>query len=70
MVQPVVPTVPAVATRSRVGKTLSIVAPCFNEQEVLDLFFARIDAELAAWGSTTRSSASMTAAATTPWRCC
>jgi glycosyltransferase involved in cell wall biosynthesis len=50
MVQPVVPTVPAVATRSRVGKTLSIVAPCFNEQEVLDLFFARIDAELARLG--------------------
>jgi glycosyltransferase involved in cell wall biosynthesis len=34
-------------TRSRVGKRLSIVAPCYNEQEVLDLFFARIDAELA-----------------------
>ncbi len=39
-----------VATRSRVGKTLSIVAPCFNEQEVLDLFFDRIDAELARLG--------------------
>lgn len=41
---------PAVATRSRVGKTLSIVAPCFNEQEVLDLFFARIEDELAKVG--------------------
>lgn len=41
---------PAVATRSRVGKRLSIVAPCFNEQEVLDLFFERIDAELARLG--------------------
>ena len=36
--------------RSRVGKRLSIVAPCFNEQEVLDLFFERIDAELARIG--------------------
>ena len=36
----------AAAPRSRVGKRLSIVAPCFNEQEVLDLFFTRIEAEL------------------------
>ncbi len=34
-------------TRSRVGKRLSLIAPCYNEQEVLDLFFARIDAEMA-----------------------
>ena len=53
MVQPASfapPPAPAVATRSRAGKTLSIVAPCFNEQEVLDLFFERIDAELAKLG--------------------
>jgi glycosyltransferase involved in cell wall biosynthesis len=37
-------------TRSRAGKRLSIVAPCFNEQEVLDLFFARIEQELAQLG--------------------
>ena len=37
----------APAVRTRAGKRLSIVAPCYNEQEVLDLFFARIDAELA-----------------------
>jgi len=36
--------------RSRVGKRLSIVAPCYNEQEVLDLFFERIDAALAEVG--------------------
>lgn len=36
----------AVPTRSRAGKRLSIVAPCFNEQEVLDLFFERIEEEL------------------------
>jgi glycosyltransferase involved in cell wall biosynthesis len=41
---------PAASTRSRVGKRLSIVAPCYNEQEVLDLFFERIDAELAGLG--------------------
>ena len=35
------------APRSRAGKRLSIVAPCYNEQAVLDLFFARIEAELA-----------------------
>lgn len=53
MVQPASfapPPAPAVATRSRAGKTLSIVAPCFNEQEVLDLFFERIDTELAKLG--------------------
>jgi glycosyltransferase involved in cell wall biosynthesis len=54
MVSPVAsaatPVAPAAVTRSRVGKRLSIVAPCFNEQEVLDLFFDRIDAELAALG--------------------
>ena len=44
------PPAPAVTTRSRAGKTLSIVAPCFNEQEVLDLFFERIDTELAKLG--------------------
>ena len=41
--------VPAVI-RSRAGKRLSIVAPCYNEQEVLDLFFDRIDAEMAKLG--------------------
>ncbi len=41
------PVTPAVPTRSRAGKRLSIVAPCYNEQEVLDLFFARIEDELA-----------------------
>lgn len=40
----------AVPTRSRAGKRLSIVAPCFNEQEVLDLFFARIEDQLARLG--------------------
>lgn len=40
----------AAPTRSRVGKRLSIVAPCYNEQEVLDLFFDRIDAELGKLG--------------------
>ena len=54
MVSPIASTpasapVPA-PTRSRVGKRLSIVAPCYNEQEVLDLFFERIDAELAKLG--------------------
>ncbi|PZR34233.1 glycosyltransferase family 2 protein [Caulobacter segnis] len=37
-------------TRSRAGKRLSIVAPCFNEQEVLDLFFGRIEDELGKLG--------------------
>jgi glycosyltransferase involved in cell wall biosynthesis len=37
---------PVPATRTRASKRLSIVAPCYNEQEVLDLFFARIEAEL------------------------
>lgn len=41
---------PAPAVRSRTGKTLSIVAPCYNEQEVLDLFFDRIQAELTRLG--------------------
>ena len=41
---------PAPVTRSRAGKRLSIVAPCYTEQEVLDLFFARIDAALAQVG--------------------
>lgn len=41
---------PAAPTRSRAGKRLSIVAPCFNEQEVLDLFFDRIEAELGRLG--------------------
>ncbi len=45
-----VPVPPAPAARTRVGKRLSIVAPCYNEQEVLDLFFERIDAELAKLG--------------------
>lgn len=40
----------AAPTRSRAGKRLSIVAPCFNEQEVLDLFFDRIEAELGRLG--------------------
>jgi polyisoprenyl-phosphate glycosyltransferase len=48
MVQSPIPaSLPAPVTRSRVGKRLSIVAPCYNEQEVLDLFFARIEDELA-----------------------
>lgn len=52
MVEPVASPMPPlpVATRSRVGKTLSLVAPCYNEQEVLDLFFDRIDAEMAKLG--------------------
>nr|WP_295111481.1 glycosyltransferase family 2 protein [uncultured Caulobacter sp.] len=51
MVQsPVAVPVPAAATRTRVGKRLSLVAPCYNEQEVLDLFFARIEDELAKLG--------------------
>ncbi len=41
--------VPAV-TRSRSGKRLSIVAPCFNEQAVLEMFFARIQAVLEGLG--------------------
>ena len=36
--------------RSREGKRLSIIAPCFNEQEVLDLFFDRLEAALGACG--------------------
>lgn len=39
-----------VPPRSRAGKRLSIVAPCFNEQAVLDLFFERIEDELAKIG--------------------
>lgn len=39
-----------VPPRSRAGKRLSIVAPCFNEQAVLDLFFERIEDELAKLG--------------------
>ncbi|MET3665525.1 glycosyltransferase family 2 protein [Caulobacter sp. 1776] len=50
MVSSVFPTAPAVPTRHRAGKRLSIVAPCYNEQEVLDLFFDRIDAELVKLG--------------------
>ncbi|ENZ80696.1 MULTISPECIES: glycosyltransferase family 2 protein [Caulobacter] len=41
------PLAASLVTRSRVGKRLSLIAPCYNEQEVLDLFFARIDAEMA-----------------------
>ncbi len=37
-------------TRSRTGKRLSIVAPCFNEQAVLDLFFAQIEDTLSQLG--------------------
>jgi len=44
------PASPPAVTRSRVGKRLSIVAPCYNEQAVLDLFFERIEAELASLG--------------------
>ncbi|WP_375269904.1 glycosyltransferase family 2 protein [Phenylobacterium sp.] len=33
-------------TRSRKGRTLSIVAPCYNEAQGLPLFFARLDAVL------------------------
>ncbi|HJV43019.1 glycosyltransferase family 2 protein [Caulobacter sp.] len=40
----------AAPSRSRAGKRLSIVAPCFNEQEVLDLFFDRIEDELSRLG--------------------
>lgn len=36
--------------RSRAGKRLSIVAPCFNEQEVLGLFFQRIEEVMAKVG--------------------
>ncbi|WP_297514999.1 glycosyltransferase family 2 protein [uncultured Caulobacter sp.] len=50
MVQSSAPVSPALVTRSRVGKRLSIVAPCFNEQEVLDLFFDRMETELAKLG--------------------
>ncbi len=55
MVQPIVspvsiPPLPVVVARSRAGKRLSIVAPCYNEQEVLDLFFGRIEDELAQLG--------------------
>ncbi|MDB5457305.1 MAG: glycosyl transferase family 2 [Caulobacter sp.] len=38
------------ATRSRAGKRLSVVAPCFNEQAVLDQFFERLEATLEACG--------------------
>ncbi len=41
--------VPAL-TRSRAGKRLSVVAPCYNEQEVLELFFGRMDAVLSGLG--------------------
>ncbi|MET0339147.1 MAG: glycosyltransferase family 2 protein, partial [Caulobacter sp.] len=41
--------VPAL-TRSRSGKRLSVVAPCYNEQEVLELFFGRMDAVLSGLG--------------------
>ncbi len=37
-------------SRSREGKRLSIIAPCFNEQEVLDLFFDRLEAALDTYG--------------------
>lgn len=40
----------AAPPRSRAGRRLSIVAPCFNEQEVLNLFFGRIEDELAKLG--------------------
>ena len=39
MVQFAASPIAEVPRRSREGKRLSIVAPCFNEQEVLDLFF-------------------------------
>lgn len=41
---------PSPATRSRVGRMLSIVAPVFNEQAVLDLFFDRLIPVLEACG--------------------
>ena len=50
MVEAAASALPAVAPRSRVGKRLSIIAPCYNEQAVLDLFFEQIDAELAKLG--------------------
>lgn len=36
------PPSPTLATRSRVGRTLSVIAPVYNEQAVLEMFFDRI----------------------------